>query len=132
MSALSFTVTKTFACGMAALFSALTDAKSIKNWSGQKGKIPLKVGGKLNLFDGWVTGVVLQVEQPSGITFTWIPSDWTVKIESVVSYSLSEKNGKTKIMISHSGIPDEAQMQSHKTGWKEYVLEPVEAHLKSL
>ena len=122
----AITVTATMNASPEELFNALTDAATIRQWSGQKGKVQLKVGGTVELFDGWVKGVVLAFEPGKLLSHTWLPADWREGTKpSIVTYTLAKAKGGTKISLKHSGFPNHKELQGHKTGWKEFVFDPL-------
>ncbi len=60
MKSSSIKLTVTIEAKPTDIFEALTDSKQITRWSGQKGKVGSKRGGKFELFDGWVKGKVVE------------------------------------------------------------------------
>jgi uncharacterized protein YndB with AHSA1/START domain len=111
------------------VFAALTEPRHIAAWSGQKGKIAAKVGGKFEFFDGWVKGKVLEYKPGKRLSHTWLPGDWPAGTEaSVVRYTLTPSGKGTKIVLEHSHFPNETEKKNHKLGWKEFVLDPLTTH----
>ncbi|MEK6756892.1 MAG: SRPBCC domain-containing protein [Bacteroidota bacterium] len=114
------------------VFGALTNAKIIAQWNGQKGKVEAKVGGKFEMFDGWVKGKVLEFEPGKTLAYTWRPGDWPEDAqESVVKYSFTSTKRGTKVVLEHSNFPNETEKKNHKSGWMEFVFEPLRNHLSS-
>ena len=52
---------------------ALTNVRQIAAWSGQRAKVQPIIGGKMELFDGWVKGNILAYEIGKRLSFTWKP-----------------------------------------------------------
>lgn len=112
-----------------AVFTALTDAKAIAEWSGQKGRVASTVGGVFEMFDGWVKGKVMEYKPGKSLAYTWHTEDWTADTEdSVVRYTFSAVPAGTKVILEHSKFPNESEMKSHKSGWKEHVFDPLKQH----
>ena len=108
------------------VFAALTDSKTIHKWSGQKGMVQAKVGGKFEFFDGWVKGKVLAYKRGKAVSYTWHTADWEKQITpSVVQFTLSPSKSGTKISLKHSGLPDEKSRNEHQGGWTEFVFDPL-------
>jgi uncharacterized protein YndB with AHSA1/START domain len=129
MRSLRLKMATTFAAKPAAVFTALTDAKAIGLWSGQKGKVGTKIGGAFEMFDGWVKGKVLEYKPGKCVSFTWHTEDWTADTQdSIVRYTLVPARQGTKLILEHSNFPNESEMQSHKSGWKEHVFDPLKEH----
>lgn len=64
-----------------------------------------------------VHGVYKEVERPRLLAFTWIPSWQDEPIETLVHCELDEKDGITRVRLTHSGLTERARMQ-HR-GWPE-------------
>jgi len=128
----SFSLSITVACSAQDLFSALTQTRAIAAWSGQSGKFQPTIGGSMELFDGWVTGVVLAYEPGKRLSFTWKPSDWKKEDRaSLVTCRLLSTRSGSKLLLRHSGFPSTNELRSHKDGWKEFVFNPLKAYLTS-
>lgn len=113
------------------VFQALTNPKTIQQWSGQRGRVEAKVGGTFEMFDGWVKGKVLAYDEGKSLAYTWLPDDWPTDTKSsIVRYSFSRTKTGTKIILKHSGFPDAQQRKAHLGGWKEHVFGPLEEHFK--
>jgi uncharacterized protein YndB with AHSA1/START domain len=126
MKSLKLKIVTTIAAKPDAVFAALTDAKTIGQWSGQKGKVASKIGGALEMFDGWAKGKVLEYKPGKSLAYTWHTEDWTADTEeSVVRYMFAAFKDGTKIVLEHSNFPSESEMRSHKSGWKEHVFDPL-------
>jgi uncharacterized protein YndB with AHSA1/START domain len=126
MKTLRLRLAVTIAAKPDAVFAALTDAKAIGQWSGQKGKVATKVGGAFEFFDGWVKGRVLEYKPGKTLSYTWHTEDWTADTQdSIVRYTFSPVKSGTKIILEHTHFPNEREMKSHKGGWKEHVFDPL-------
>jgi uncharacterized protein YndB with AHSA1/START domain len=114
------------------VFAALSNARIIAQWCGQKGKVELKIGGKVEMFDGWVKGKVLKFKRGRALAHTWQPGDWPADArESIVEYSFAPAKGGTKVVLEHSGFPNEKERKNHKSGWREFVFDPLRGYLSS-
>ncbi len=111
------------------VFEALTESRIIKRWSGQRGKVEPKIGGKAEMFDGWVKGRVLEWNPPKLLSYTWKPQDWPEKsTESIVRYTFKKSAKGTIVALEHSGFPTDREAQSHKDGWHEFVFDPLKEY----
>jgi uncharacterized protein YndB with AHSA1/START domain len=115
------------------VLETMSNPRLVKQWSGQRGKIELKVGGRLELFDGWVRGRVTEYKPPTRLVHTWIPEDWPNGTPpSVVAYRFVGTNdGGTRVVLSHKRLPNEREAASHKSGWREYFFDPLKEFLES-
>ena len=114
----------------ARVMQLLTDATLIRKWSGADAVVENKVGGKFEMFDGWVTGEVIKTGE-NELAYTWKTSDWGDDAKpSEVHYMLKGDNeGGTVVTLKHTGLPDEKERDSHKTGWSEYFFDPMEDYM---
>jgi uncharacterized protein YndB with AHSA1/START domain len=132
MKAKSFTIFASFPFSAETVFMALTNARQIAVWSGQNGKVQPTIGGKMELFDGWVKGIVLAYELGKRLSFTWKPSEWAKeKQASIVTCHFTPTKTGTKLTLKHSGFPNDSELQSHKVGWTEFVFDPLKMYLTS-
>ena len=111
------------------IFAALTDPQQCLKWWGREGMFgwthvesDLRVGGTLVMRgNGYgrpvsVRGVYRQIERPRLLVHTWVP-DWQGDTtESVVRWDLEEKDGVTRVRLTHSGLATEISRTSHR-GW---------------
>ncbi len=132
MKTSSFTLTVGIPANPADVFEALTESKLIARWCGQKGSVSRKVGGKFEMFDGWVKGKVLEFKPGKSLIYTWLPGDWPeFQEESVVKYTFTATGKGTKIVLQHSNFPNETEKKNHKKGWKEFVFDPLKRHFSA-
>jgi len=132
MKTKSFTISASFPFPAEAVFTALTNARQIAKWSGQNGKVQPTIGGKMELFDGWVKGIVLAYESGKRLSFTWKPSEWATENKaSIVTCHFKPTKTGTKLTLKHSGFPNDSEMQSHNMGWMEFVFDPLNMYLTS-
>jgi len=107
----------------------LTDPALIRRWSGEDAVLEHKVGGRFEMFDGWVKGQVLKISG-NELAYTWKPGDWAEDIKaSEVHYLLKEDEAGTKVIVTHTGLPSEKEMDGHKTGWTDFVFDPLEDYI---
>jgi uncharacterized protein YndB with AHSA1/START domain len=114
----------------AEVFRALTDARRLRAWSGQAGRVPKRIGGAFSWFDGWVTGSVLAYDAGKQLAMTWAVSEWPKGTKaSIVRMTFSGSSRRTTVRIGHTGLPNAKEASSHKKGWEEFVFGPMRVHL---
>lgn len=108
----------------------LTDADLIRKWCGSDAIVEAKVGGKFEMFDGWVFGEVKQITEDE-LAYTWKTTDWDeATTPSLVHYRLkADGQGGTRLTLEHTNLPTEDEMNSHKTGWSDYFFDPMEDYM---
>ena len=148
-------ITRTFDAPKELVWKAWCDPEEIKKWWGPKEyssphcEIDFRVGGK-NLFcmesikDGtkiWSTGVYKEIIPFEKIVMTdcfadekgnIVPSTHYgmegVPLEMLITVTFKEYNGKTKMTLIHSGLPEDHE-QGANIGWNES-LDKLEISLK--
>jgi activator of HSP90 ATPase len=125
-----YTVRTTLDASPIEVFRVLTDARRLRAWSGQSGRVPKQIGGTFSWFDGWASGRVLAYEEGKSLSLTWSISDWPAGTQaSIVRIALSGAAKRTTVRINHTGLPSAKESASHKKGWEEYVFGPIRVHL---
>lgn len=114
----------------ARVFEALTMPEQLVKWWGQPGRFEVttaqcdpRPGGQWVMRGTGVggrpfsvVGVYRTVEPPRLLVVTWRP-DWQGDpTESLVRWELEEKDGVTRVRLTHSGLVTEASRNSHR-GW---------------
>jgi len=109
------------------VFQLWTDAKRMPDWilAGGTATLDVRVGGKYHLdmhYKGKSyphNGEYLEVSPPERLVFTWI-SEGTNWKPSIVTIELIERGEKTEVVLTHEGLPDDADSAaSHEQGWTE-------------
>jgi uncharacterized protein YndB with AHSA1/START domain len=104
----------------------LTNPVLIRKWSGSEAIVENKVGGRFEMFDGWVTGTVLKTSE-NELAYTWKAGDWPEGTNpSEVLYLLKEDEAGTKVTLHHTGFPNEKERDSHRSGWTDFFFDPME------
>ncbi len=104
----------------------LTDPVLIRKWSGGDGVLEKKVGGRFEMFDGWVYGEVLKITD-NELSYTWKTTDWPEDTKPTeVHYLLKADEAGTRVILKHTGFPNEDEMKSHKSGWTDFFFDPME------
>ena len=107
----------------------LTNPTLIRKWCGSEGEIPAVKGAAMHLFDNWATGTVTEAEE-NKLVFTWRVSEWDSAIpDTTVAITLTQEDTGTLLHLKHSNFVSEEECNSHKTGWTDYVLDPLEDYL---
>lgn len=107
----------------------LTEQQQIEVWSGEEAVFEAKEGGRVSLFGGWMNGVV-KVLSADELSYTWTTNDWTAGTEnSLVEIKLKADGEQTLLVLNHSNLPNEDEMNSHKSGWYDFFLTPLEDYL---
>lgn len=116
----------------AAVYAALTDAGLIRRWMCPQdfavlhAEAEARPGGRLRVEmrgpDGGTyaaSGRFIELRPPELVAFTWTweSENPMAGIETRIRIELTEHDGGTLIVMIHSGLPDAAQVDSHRKGW---------------
>ena len=139
-------ITRTFDAPRELVWKAWTDPERVKRWWGPKGfttpfcKIDLRVGGAslycMRSSDGqdyWSTGVYREIVKPERIVYTDSFADERGNVvpathygmsadyplEMLVTVTFEEHEAKTKLTLTHVGIPAGADRDGARQGWNE-------------
>ena len=66
------------------------------------------------------TGEYLDIDPPHRLRFTWV-SKGTELMESIVTITLTDHEGGTRLDLLHEGLPHERAAAGHEAGWNEIV-----------
>lgn len=125
-------LTRDFDAPRALVFKAWTDPQHLVRWWGPKDfTLPhyqqdFRVGGTYRLCmrspegeDHWVWGVYREIVEPERIVFTWNrdPHPEMPRAESVVSVTLSEHGGGTRLTLHHAIFQSTRDRNEHVGGW---------------
>jgi uncharacterized protein YndB with AHSA1/START domain len=111
----------------ATVFAFLTDPEKILSWMGTEAKTEMHPGG-LYLVKGIsgraARGAFREVVPVHRLaySFGWEEGDEEVPPgSSLVEIDLIDRDGGTLLRMTHSGLPNVAQCDSHDNGWAHYL-----------
>jgi uncharacterized protein YndB with AHSA1/START domain len=133
MGAFSTRVPRTYDASAERVFDAWTDPASVKAWlaGGARASVDARVDGLFYIEMPWEGrifphyGRYLRVERPRVLEFTWM-SEGTEGKESVVTIELVARGKQTELVLTHEGLPSEANAESHRGGWSDFAEQLVE------
>lgn len=112
------------------IFEALTNPAQRVQWWGAEGRFQttgvesdLRPGGRWSMrgvgMGGkpfTITGTYQEIQRPTLLIFTWLPSWQQDAPQTTVRFDLEENGGVTMVRITHSGLATDSSRESHK-GW---------------
>jgi activator of HSP90 ATPase len=99
-------------------FSACTK-KSFDMFTASSAKIDPVVGGAFSLFDGHITGRILELLPDQRIVEAWRVVDWPAGVYSVARFDLSAEGSGTRVIFEHIGFP-EGLKEHLSIGWQQH------------
>jgi uncharacterized protein YndB with AHSA1/START domain len=113
------------------VFRAMTVARIIDEWGGGPARIQAKVGGKISLWDGEMSGIIRECNYPVKLVYTLREASWEESmLDSIVTWELKETVRGTQISLRHTGLPTRKIRETHNEGWGDYFLGPLKAYLE--
>ena len=102
------------------VYNALTNPFAIELWSGYPATMELKIGSEFSMWEGDITGKIIDFKKDSKVVQEWFFED--TKQASIATINIFPKSGnRSYIVLTHTNIPDE-DYENITEGWKEYYL----------
>ena len=99
-------------------FSACTK-KSFDMFTASSAKIDSVVGGAFSLFDGHITGRILELVPDQRIVEAWRVVDWPAGVYSIARFDISIEGSGTRVTFEHVGFPE--GLKKHLSiGWQQH------------
>lgn len=113
------------------IYDIYMNSKKHAEITGHGAVIQAKAGGKFSVYNGGLTGKILQLEKDKMIVQSW-RSDAFKKtdLDSTLILQLEAKGKDTVLYMVHANVPE----QDHKgvtDGWPAYYWEPMKEYLKA-
>ena len=132
MTTRSIKQTVTFNASPKEVYQLIMDAKKHAAFTGSPVKMSNKINGKFSLFDGYCHGYNIELSEGKKILQAWHFSEggWPDDHFSICSFVFQEKDNKTKLVFTQTGIPAH-RAGDLKEGWKQFYWKPMKAWLKN-
>lgn len=114
---------------VAKVWKALVDPKIINKWGAGPAKMDDKVGTKFTLWKSEIFGTNTEVVKKKKLVQDWWSGADRWDEASKVTFTLTEKNGKTKLDLLHEKVPNRSAKEIDD-GWKEFYLGPLKKYLE--
>ena len=93
--------------------------------TGSPAKVDGSVDGDFSAWDGYISGMFLELEPNRRILQAWRTAEFPSEAEdSIVEILLEEEHNKTKLTLKHTNIP-KGQTDNYKTGWEDFYFKPM-------
>lgn len=109
------------------VWDALVNPKTITKWGGGPAKMSDKEGSKFSLWGGDIYGNNIKVLKNKELVQEWFSGKW--ENPSLVTFTLSEENGVTKVTLTQTDMPKE-EFADLEEGWKDYYMGPLQELLE--
>jgi activator of HSP90 ATPase len=104
------------------IWEALTNVDLIDKWGGGPAVMDDKVNTHFKLWDGEIFGKNIEAIPFKKLKQEWYGGKWDKP--SILTFSISEEHGKTKVTLVQEDVPDE-EYKDVEEGWKIYYMNPL-------
>jgi len=120
-----FTLTETFNASAEPIYKAWLSTNGHTQMTGSPAKVDGVLNGAFTAWDGYIWGTFLDLEENKKIVQLWRTSEFPDDADdSHVEILFDEKDGKTKLNLIHSNMPED-QVDGYKTGWEDFYFKPM-------
>lgn len=113
------------------VYNAWLNSKIHSDMTESPAEILPTVGSKYTAWNGYIHGIILELDQYSRILQTWRTKDFKEADEdSVVEIHLKDEHGGCVLSLRHSHLTNRAQ--EYKNGWLEYYFTPMLRYFSKL
>lgn len=124
----SFTLTATFPVPPEKLFAAWLSSSAHSAFTGSPAKTSAKVGATFSAWDGYISGVNVELVKYKKIVQRWRTTEFGDNDpDSLVKIVLENTPAGTKLSLTQSGIPA-GQSSDYKQGWKDFYFSPMKEY----
>jgi uncharacterized protein YndB with AHSA1/START domain len=109
------------------VYEAIMNSKKHALFTGSKARIDRKVGGRFSCYDGYITGITVELDPGKLIVQAWRSSGWPKGYYSIVAFRFANAGrGKTKLAFTQVGVPAN-DYKAKSGGWKTHYWTPLKA-----
>ena len=124
-------IERTFGAPIERVFDAWVSEEVLRRWlHGMPGwetptaEVELRVGGRIHIVmrdpttgtEAGAAGEYRAVEPPRRLVFTWVWDDQPDQPQ-LIELELSEREGRTTVLMTNSAIPGDGRLESQERGW---------------
>ena len=122
-----FTLTATLNAKADAIYKAWLSTQGHTLMTGSPAKVDGRVGGAFTAWDGYIWGTFLELEENKKIVQAWRTGEFSEEHEdSHVEIILEETNGKTKLTLIHTKVPE--GQDGYVKGWEDFYFKPMKEY----
>jgi activator of HSP90 ATPase len=93
--------------------------------TGSPAHVDGNMGGEFSAWDGYISGVTLELDEPRRILQAWRTTEFPEDApDSRVEIFLEAVDGGTKLTLSHTDMPAD-QVDSYRQGWEDFYFKPM-------
>ncbi|WP_088655727.1 SRPBCC domain-containing protein [Geofilum rhodophaeum] len=109
------------------VYAALTNPFTIELWSGYPASMPEQIPGEFEMWEGDISGRILELEPDSKIIQQWYFGEQ--EAASLATIKIFPQGGKVQVDVLHTNIPEEA-FDDIAEGWEKFILGAIKEFLE--
>jgi len=110
------------------IYKIFLDSKQFAAMTKLPADISPDVGGAISMFGGVIVGRNIELMPAQRIVQAWRPKYWDPGVYSMVKFELVADGARTKIVLDHTGFPEETY-KGLNSGWPERYWNPLAKYL---
>jgi activator of HSP90 ATPase len=114
------------------VYELLMDSRKHSQFAGGMCSISRKVGGKISISDGYITGENVELVPDKKIVQLWKAQEdcWPEGHYSTVTFSLAKVKGGAVLTFTQTGVPVDCG-DRFDSGWRDYYWTPMKEMLET-
>jgi len=112
------------------VYEALVDSRRHARFTGAAARISRKPGGTFSAYDGYISGINVELVPDIRIVQAWRTIDWHEGCHSLVVYDLKPAKGGTRLAFTQIGVPAK-DFKEISAGWEEFYWKPMKEMLET-
>ena len=123
-----FTIADTIPARAAEIYQAWLSSAGHAAMTGNPAAVDGTVGGTFSAWDGYISGSTLDLTPNERILQAWRTTEFPAEApDSHIDVLLEEVTGGTKVIITHTNMPED-QVNSYRQGWEDYYFKPMKEY----
>jgi len=108
------------------VYETLLDPGRVAIWTRSRPDIFRHIGSVFSLFDGNVTGTIVELVQNEKIVQTWRLKSWPEGHFSTVTIKFEQASDCTRVRITQEGVPI-GEVDAVRNNWQSYYWNPIKS-----
>ncbi|MBI5294194.1 MAG: SRPBCC domain-containing protein [Chloroflexi bacterium] len=113
------------------IYTDWLDSEGHAALTGSPAQVDGRVGGTFSAWDGYITGVTLELEPSQRIVQAWRTTGFPEGApDSRLEIQLKPVGGGTRLTLIHSDMPPD-QEDSYRQGWEDFYFSPMREYFET-
>lgn len=113
----------------AEVYEAILDPEIHSEFTQAKAENDMAVGGKFSAYDGYISGVNLELVKNKKIVQKWASTDFPEGFYTTAVFEFKKHGKGTELIFTQTGVPKK-NFKETAQGWKDFYWKPLKAYFK--